>query len=380
MKSPILALAFFGILAVISACAQEQPRDPALGSAQPNSLPGRAAGAPAAAGDRVVKAESGLPDLRPAGDLKPPAIDLPDEPVEAYLLTKDVGPYMVFARVFRGKDAERTALALVKELRTDFGLPAFILRTKDFPGVNQMRGAAASGPAPAMAPAGKLTAKTRTFAEAAVFIGDEKTPAAQEKLLREIKNIHPKCLEGVSTPFWWRTGLSSAFRVTNPYMAVRQVSSQANDRLVVRMNSGLRSIANCPGRYSLQVADFSGRTAFQLNPNVAPTQLLPNLNSSPLRKAADDAERMADKLSKAPEIQRLGLPIYVFHDRTTSKVFVGSFNDPRDPAAAALRNQLVHDAYEMSNKDKRGKAATDTMIVPALALTDLSEIKSTLKN
>ena len=40
---------------------------------------------------------------------------------------------MVLARVFRGVDAERMALALVKELRTEHNLPAYILRTKDFP-------------------------------------------------------------------------------------------------------------------------------------------------------------------------------------------------------------------------------------------------------
>jgi hypothetical protein len=377
MKSPILALAFFAMLAVMSAWAQDGSRDPASGSSQPNAPVSRTPSAPAPADGRVVKAESGVPDLRPAGDLKPPAIDLPNEPVEPYLLTKDAGPYMVLARVFRGPDAERTALALVKELQNDFGLPAFILRTKDFLGKKPMRGIA---PGQGAAPTGKLAGKTRTFEEAAVLVGNEKTLADQEKLLRAVKNLQPKCLEGVSSPFWWRTGLSAAIRMTNPYLSAERASRPASDRLVVRMNSGLRSVTNCPGRYSLQVADFSGRTAFQLNPNLAPGQLLPNLNDSPLRKAADDAERMADKLSKAPEIQRLGLPIYVFHDRTTSKVFIGSFNDPQDPAAAALRNQLVQDAYALSNKDKRGKAATDTMIVPALALTDLTDIKVMLRN
>ena len=47
---------------------------------------------------------------------------------------------MVLARVFRGVDAEQMALALVKELRNDYNLPAYILRTKDFPGRSLMRG------------------------------------------------------------------------------------------------------------------------------------------------------------------------------------------------------------------------------------------------
>ena len=44
---------------------------------------------------------------------------------------------MVMAKVFRGPDAERMALALCKELRQDFGLPAYILRSKEFP-MNQL--------------------------------------------------------------------------------------------------------------------------------------------------------------------------------------------------------------------------------------------------
>jgi hypothetical protein len=318
----------------------------------------------------VLKAGAATPDLRPASDLKPPSIVLPDEPVEPYLLTKDAGPFMVMARVFRGRDAERTALALVKELRDDFGLPAYILRTKDLPG----------DPARAAASAGDVRGKVRTVDEAAVMVGNEKSPADQVKLLRQVQKLKPKCLEGVSSPFPWRTGLSSAARANNPYVPAKYLFPQTKDRLLLRMNAGLRSVANCPGRYSLQVADFSGRTAFQFNPEARAAQLLPNLGDSPLRKAADDAARMAEQLAKAPEIQRLGQPIYVYHDRTTSKVFIGSFQDPRDPAAAALRNQLVQDAYALSNKNERGKAATDTMIVPALALTDLTEIKSMLSD
>ena len=41
---------------------------------------------------------------------------------------------------------------------------------------------------------------------------------------------------------------------------------------MVQMNSGLRSIVNCPGRYSLQVAEFSGRSTYQLQPGAAAAQ------------------------------------------------------------------------------------------------------------
>ena len=97
---------------------------------------------------------------------------------------------------------------------------------------------------------------------------------------------------------------------------------------------------------------------------------------------------MAEKLANSPEIRQTGQPVYVYHDHTTSKVFIGSFNSPQDPGAAALRNFLVQNAYNLSNKNYempnkrlRGKAAaTDTMIVPALALTDVNDLKSKIRN
>ena len=125
----------------------------------------------------MIKAGSRTPDLTPASDLKPPTIDLPHEPIEPYLLTKENGPFMVLARVFRGVDAERMALALVKELRNEYKLPAYILRTKDFPGKSLMRGTPPTVPSNVMAPDIKMPEKIRTFDEAAVLVGNEKTLA-----------------------------------------------------------------------------------------------------------------------------------------------------------------------------------------------------------
>ncbi len=192
MKSPIAALALFGMLAVVPACAQTEPQAPPPGSPQPSSPFGGAVGAPGAGGSRLVKDGAGLPELTPVSDLKPPTVDLPNEPVEPYLLTKENGPFMVMAQVFRGADAQAMALALVKELRGEFGLPAYILRTKDFPGKSLMRGTPPTVPSEVMAPDIKMPEKIRTFDEAAVLVGNEKTLAAQEKLWRDVKKTQAK--------------------------------------------------------------------------------------------------------------------------------------------------------------------------------------------
>jgi hypothetical protein len=377
MKSPFAAWARLGVLAASVALSQAQvfAQAPAPGQAgAPRSPFGQAVGE--AAADRTIPSGANVPELTPASDLKPPTIDLPDEPVEPYLLTKEAGPFMVMAQAFRGPDAQRMAIVLAKELRTEYGLPAYVFRRKEFPGGSMIRGTPPQAPSEVVKPDIKLPEKIRTVDEAAVLVGDEKTMAAQETLWRAVKKIQPKCLESMSTPFHWRKGLSRAYRTTNPYVPAQNLYPRTQDKLVMQMNMGLRSIVNCPGQFSLQVAEFSGRSTFDFNPKAPPVHTLFNLKDSPLRTAHDDAERMAEKLAKSPEIQKLGVPVYVFHDKSTSKVFVGAFNSPQDPAAGAVRDELVRSAYVLSNKKERGRGATDTMIVPALALTDLNDIKS----
>jgi hypothetical protein len=384
MKYPISTLALFGALAASPAWAQNQERPSLFGglrSSKPQSSTGDTGNTTARTDDRVIPAANGLPELTPADALKPPQLDLPDEPIEPYLLTKDVGPFMVLARVFRGPQAERMALVLVKELRNDFHLPAYILRTKDYPGKSMIRGTPPTAPSEVMAPNIKMPEKIRTFDEAAVLVGNEKTLADSEQLWKAVKKLKPKCIDDMSTPFPWRKGLSAAIRTTNPYVPAQNLFARPKDRLVVRMNMdmGQRSVANCPGRYSLQIAEFAGRSAYDLNPQAPALHLLSNLHDSPLQKAAENAVKMAETLERAPEIQRLGQPIYVYHDRTRSKVFIGSFNTPQDPAAATTRAELIRNAVALAKKNERGKNAVDTMIVPALALTDLTEIKGKIK-
>jgi hypothetical protein len=390
MKSPFAAMALVGTLVAGVALCPTRLFAQAPGATQsgtPRSPFGDTVGGVAPGTDRSIQGGTGVMELTPPGDLKPPQLDLPDEPIEQYLLTKEHGPFMVLARVFRGPDAQRMAIALCKELRTDFGLPAYIFRKKENPGGSLIRGVPPTVPSQVNSTDVKMPEKIRTFDEAAVLVGNEKTTADQERLWREVKTLQPQCLQKMSSPFPWRKGLSTALRTTNPYIPAQNLYPRTQDRLMLMMNGGLRSIANCPGPFSLQVAEFTGRSAFIFNQNTPVNTILQPLKNSPLRTAHDDAERMAEKLANAPEIRQTGQPVYVYHDRTSSKVFIGSFNSDQDPAAGALRNFLVQNAYTLSNKNSelptkklRGKAATDTMIVPAIALTDVKDLKSKIKN
>ena len=68
--------------------------------------------------DEAVIPASNVPTPAMPDQLKPATVAIPAEPIEPYLLTKDVGPFMVMARTFRGPEAQGYALALAKELVT----------------------------------------------------------------------------------------------------------------------------------------------------------------------------------------------------------------------------------------------------------------------
>ena len=377
MKSPIAALALFGTLAAGPTWAQAPFQPPASQRNLPTApLPSTnmATAQPAPNDNKFYSATTSLPEPTPVHELRPPTIELANEPVEPYLLSKENGPFMVMAKTFRGVDAERMALTLVKELRHDFHLPAYILRTKDMPGKSLIRGTPPTAPAELMAPNIKMPEKIRTSDEAAVLVGDERTLADSEKLLKYVRKLKPKCLNGMAALLPWRSGLIYAYRTTNPYAPAHTLYPKAKDKLVLQINSGHRSIANCPGHYSLQLAQFTGRSEYQIGAQATPFHLFSSLHDSPLRTAAADAEKMAEKLAKDPEVRRLGQPIYVYHDRTSSQVFLGSFDSERDPAAIAAREQLLKLAVPLMDK-KRPGGGLDTMIAPASALTDVNTIK-----
>jgi hypothetical protein len=369
MKSSIATLTLFGSLAVGTTWAQTQT--PATGGTPPIPSPAQAADA-VNRNPKVFPDATSLPEPTPADELKPGTINLPNDAIEPWLLTKEAGPFMVLAKTFRGPESEKMALALAQELRAKHNLPCYILRSKDFPGKSNIRGVPPTAdPAVRQANIG-IPEKYRTYDEAAVLVGNEKTLRGSEVLLHQVKKIKPDCLNGMPHLFQWREGLSTAMRTTNPYVPAEALYPRKPDKLILQMNQTARSVVNCPGRYTLQVAEFAGRSTF--NPQDERFQGASNLRKSPLATAADDAEKLAEKLAKDPDIQRLGQPVYVYHDRRASRVFIGSFNAENDPAAVAARETLLKLAVPLMDR-KRPTGGVDSMIVPSGMLTDLKVIK-----
>jgi hypothetical protein len=307
-------------------------------------------------------------------DSRKPTIPLPTGPIEPYMMTRENGPFMVLAYTYRGPDAPREALALVLELRSQYHLPAYILLPKKFPGRSNIRGVP-----PMTAPFVtkddvNLPELLRTLDEAAVMVGDLKTTKDAFDLMHQIKKLHPVSIDGQPEPFHWRKGqgLSRAMTTTNPFVPAEDLFPKPPDVVVMQMNGGPHSIRFCPGRYTLQVASFGGRTTF--DPKNDPRfQGLMSTKTSPLATAHEDAERLAQALSKDREVQKTGYQAYVYHDRYSSRVTIGSFNNPNDPAAQKLHDRMIELSVDLA-----ARKVSDNMIVPANALLDLAPIKSQL--
>ena len=390
MRAPIVkTLSALCLLAAPALFAQDAPSGSSSGRASFLSRFGRGAAPaqpatapptlePAKTDAKVIKADGEIPGPVDPSQIQPGTLVVPEDAIEPWLLTKEVGPFMVMARSFRGPEAERYALALAKELKSEHGLPAYIMRTRDFPMRSFIRNVPPNAPPYMNKSQLSEPEKTRTHDEAAVLVGNEKTLEGSLALLNKVRHINPKCLEQIPGIFKWRHGLSTAYRTTNPYVPAQDLypGRTQTDKLVERMNSGPRSIAHCPGRYSLQVAEFTGRTV--INPQDKSEGIWNRdwLNKSPLRTAADDAERVAEALARDNRVQPTGYQPYVYHDRSSSKVMIGSFNSPNDPKAAELRDTMLRVAVAVT-QDQR--AWRGIVIAPASYLTDLEDPNKPIK-
>jgi hypothetical protein len=380
MKASITTAALAAALAIPALAQQPAPRgsqnttDRAVqrASVTDSRIPAPdTAGAPSGTQDpKVYKSGDVLPAPTPPGEIKEGSVALPSEPLDPYLLTKEAGPFMVLAHTFRGPDAARYALALVLELRRDQNLPAWVFYPKVQPMRSLIRNIPPTAPDYVDRADMTLPEKSRIGDEAAVLVGNCRTLAESQKLLNRVKWIKPKCFEGMPTMMSWRQnkGLSRALRTTNPLVPAQFLYPTKGDPLIKQMNQGPFTVFNCPGRYSLEVREFNGRVSFDPRNTAFGTESF--LSKSPLMSAAENAEKVAEALAKDPDVVKTGYKPYVYHDRYSSKVMIGSFNSPNDPGATSLRQMILSNGQLNARVNEK----SHFVLVPAAALTDLQEL------
>lgn len=245
-------------------------------------------------------------------------------------LAESDGPWLVLATTFRGEGARDDARRLVQELRGSHKLKAYT-HEKSFDFTGNQRGL---GLNPDGSPKKMRFAKAEQVIEVAVLVGDFASfddPRGQ-KMLTKIKNLQPESLSGGSgksqsfSDFRRMMGLDKnaakgpmhlAFVIPNPLLPEDFFTRQQVDKFVLEMNSDVtNSLLDCPGRYSVRVATFTGAGTFDqkaIEEGGKDVEF-----QGRLVEAAEKAHRLTETL------RRSGWQAWEFHDRESSMVCVGS--------------------------------------------------------
>lgn len=265
------------------------------------------------------------------------------DPEAEYTLSQERGPWLVLAASFSGEQAEQQARDLILELRRDFGLTAFYYgMTFQMDENNLGLGIDKYG-----SKIRRRYQRGNQVREHAVLVGEFPSiddPEAR-KLLKKLKQITPASLateEGESTSqslaavrkfhdlIKSKKGASDkkgpmghAFMTRNPMLPKDYFVPQGIDNDVAKWNEGLElTLMKCPGRYSVRVATFRGRTSLESNDaEKSGNRVRKAKKDEPLVVAAKNAHLMAVALREK------GWEAYEFHDRQESYVAIGSFNE-----------------------------------------------------
>lgn len=295
-----------------------------------------------------------------------------------YTLGKQHGPWMIMVASFRdveddelrteGLSASEAADELVFELR-EKGIPAYVFEQK-----------AAMGSINTFDRTGRRS--TRVFAAQhgmiSVLAGNyatidpkEKQGKIAQKTLAFVKKMHPDVMDkgGRYRPTPGRPGpLSGAFLSVNPLLSPEEALERKSDPLIVQLNSGMEhSLLKCPGKYSLVIKTYSGKSVAKLADSSfadAVARFDANFSESSLDDAAMSAWELTEAMRNAT---KLGYPTdyeaYVYHDRYNSMVTVGSFDSPNDPRIAELA-ELFRGKIKKNPSTGRDFLAAEIFTIP----------------
>jgi hypothetical protein len=253
------------------------------------------------------------PAVQPPADRVLTAARVPAKPAETYALARQNGPWLILVTTFLGHEASDRANQLAEELRTQHRLPAYTFARRAQP-VSQLR---RSNARPGL---------YEQIDQVAVLAGE--FPEADDrakKTLDRVKQLQPKCIGGDG-----KAPLRGAILVFNPLIPPEERPDKKPDPLIEKMNKGEYNLFHCPGKFSLQVANFRGA---RLLLQEAKKPLEP---TSKLQEAGEHAEQLARLLRKA------GYEAYVFHNLQSSIVTVGSFAAADDVRMEPLRQTLAN--------------------------------------
>ena len=142
--------------------------------------------------------------------------------------------------------------------------------------------------------------------------------------MAQVRRFEDALLEKVGKPRK-RGPMGQAFFTRNPLLPREYFVPKGVDAFVAKMNDGVEhSLLDCPGRQTIKVATFRGKTILQTS--AQDDQASKSFwgrkkkdDSNPLIEAAENAHLLTK------ELRDHGWEAYEFHDRTESIVTIGSF-------------------------------------------------------
>jgi hypothetical protein len=288
------------------------------------------------------------------------------DPQAMHPLAEKDGPWLILATTFRGEAAREDARKLAAELRARHRLRAYT-HEKAFDYTGEQAGI---GLNPDGSPKRMRYANAERVVEVAVLVGDFAScedPRGQ-KTLQLVKTLHPESLGGTAAKTRLvadflqanrqharpagKPPLHAAIMIPNPLLPDDYFSRHEVDDFVLAMNADVdHGLLDCPSRYTVRVATFTGSGTFASGDEQAPdaggsivdvNRFLEALKGSGWRdpqvrgveresrlvEAADNAHRLTEALRRA------GWQAWEFHDRDSSIVCVGSIDQLAVPSAA----------------------------------------------
>jgi hypothetical protein len=258
-----------------------------------------------------------------------------------YKLTEDNGPWLILAATFEDTDAQQKANALALELRQKYRLKAYIHSTK-FDYTKSVEG---SGFDEFGNPKRMKYRDDRAFDGYAVLVGDFSSIESPdlEEAKNTLKYANPQVLGGDGDPrstnfdtaSKWIAGLRRSisqkegekngqkrgpmrpFVTRNPLLPDDFFQPPKIDDFLRKLNKDVEhSLLECPGRFTVKIATFRG------NEGVA----MGNTKEEEL-KISDGLDRAAEMANlAAATLRNEGVEAFVYHDRTSSIVTIGSFD------------------------------------------------------
>lgn len=299
-----------------------------------------------------------------------PRKSVPADPQGDYTLQKEYGPWLIMATYFSGEDGEQRARDLVLDLRKNHGLKAYhwgmSFQLDD--------GAAGKG---LDSYGGKIRRRYRRgdqVTQYAVLIGDFPSlgdPEAQS-LLERVKTLDPASFhrdgeeftaESLTSVDRFRSYLlrsngktaqagpmGHAFVTRNPLLPREYFAPNGVDPEVAKWNDGVEhSLLDCPGKFTIRVATFKGRTSLKdANDELPDTGTRKAEINDPLVVAVKNAHLLTAALREK------GWQAYEFHDRYESYVTVGSFDEGEQMADGKIvlqhrDAQIIMDTFGASS-------------------------------